>query len=102
MTFRRQENAHDVWRTIVQESAALLRGLPIEALSNEEAFRAYVTNGVYRGSRLSPPVTALSAKALDDLWTFINVKAKFDMAAALFDDFNAAFSRTHPYPSESS
>ena len=79
----------------------MLRELPAEALSNEEAFRGYVTNGVYRGSRLSPPVTALSAKALDDLWTFINVKAKFAMSAALFDDLNAVYARTHPYPSES-
>ena len=101
MGFRRQENAHDVWRATVQENVALLRELPTEALSNEEAFRAYLTNGVYGGSRLSPSVTALSVMALDDLWAFINVKAKFDMDATLFTDFNAAFARTHPYPPES-
>jgi hypothetical protein len=93
MTFRRQENAQDIWRATVRENSALLSEVPAEALSSEEAFRGYVTNGVYGASRLSPPVSALSPKALEDLWTFINVKAQFDMDATLFDNFNAAFAR---------
>jgi len=93
MAFRRKENAHDLWRATVRQSSDLLSELPAEALSSEEAFRGYVTNGFYRERRLTPPVSALSPKALEDLWTFINVKAQFDMDATLFDDFKAAYAR---------
>jgi hypothetical protein len=95
MRFRRETSSHDVWRQVVRQYAALLKELPPQALVNEQAFRGYVTNGVYRGTKLSPTVFELSPGALDDLWNFINNRAQFDMDATLFDDFNEAFKRAH-------
>jgi hypothetical protein len=74
----------------VRENEALLRALPPGALVNEQAFRGYATNGLYRGAKLSPTVFELSPQALKDMWTFINHRAQFDMDATLFDDFHAA------------
>lgn len=91
MSFRRKENSHDIWLSMVRESSDLLTELPAGALASEEAFRGYMTNGTYREVRFSPQVSELSRKALDDLWTFINHKTELDMDAILFDDFNDAF-----------
>jgi hypothetical protein len=43
---------------------------------NEQAFRGYATNGLYRGAKLSPTVFELSPQALKDMWTFINHRAQ--------------------------
>jgi hypothetical protein len=96
MTFRRRTNSHDRWLSIVRENAALLSELPHLATATEAAFRDYVTRGVSRDIPLTPSVFELSTTALDDLWTFINQKAHFDLDATLFDDFNEAFRRQHP------
>lgn len=80
---------------MVRDNEDLLGDLPREALANERAFRGYVTNGAYRGVNFSPAVSKLSSRALNDLWTFINHKAEFDMDAQRFDEFNAAFARSH-------
>ena len=80
---------------MVQENGVLLTELPHEATANEAAFRDYVTKGLHRGRPMVPSVFDLSTQALDDLWTFINTKAEFDMDASLFDDFNEAFRLSH-------
>jgi hypothetical protein len=91
--FRRETNRHDWWNRLVQENAELLSHVPKEALVRENAFRDYVTSGAHRGVRFSPSVFELSEQSLEDLWTFINRRAQFDMDAGLFDDFNEAFRR---------
>jgi hypothetical protein len=93
MGFRKKSNRHDWWTALVQDSADLLVDVPREALTQEIAFRDYVTRGVHRGVRLSPSVLDLSSKSLENLWNFIQHRARFDMDAALFDDFNEAFRR---------
>lgn len=95
MSFRRKENAHDIWKSRVLENAALLTSLPSEAIESEQTFRDYVTHGVQHGSSLAPSVLELNPKALDDLATFIDHKAQFDMDAMLFDDFKEALRRRH-------
>ena len=98
MSFRKTFNRHDGWRVVVRENCDLLREVPTAALANEYAFRDYVTRGTHRDAILTPSVFELSRKAIDDLWTFINCKAQFDMDAILFDHFNEAYRRHHPYP----
>src|SRR5262245_39624346 len=93
MSFRRQLNRREWWLAVVDDGKELLREVPESALANEAAFRDYVTRGLHRGVRFSPCVFELSSAALDDLYSFINRVAKFDMDALLFDDFNEAFQR---------
>jgi hypothetical protein len=93
--FRKKSSRHEWWSALVQENAELLVDVPRGALIREIAFRDYLTRGVHRGVRLSPSVFELSARALGQLWTFIQHRAQLDMDAALFDDFNEAFRRAH-------
>jgi hypothetical protein len=95
MSFRRKTNSHEWWREVVRENAALLRDVPATAVSNKPAFCDYVTRSEHKGLKLSPSVFELSSQALDDLWTFINYKAQFDMDAICFDHFNEAFRARH-------
>ena len=94
MSFRRRSNAHDRWAALVRESSDLHSEVPRAALARESAFRDYVTSGVHRGTKFAPSVFELSPDALTKLWTFINHRARFDMDASLFDDFNEAFRRS--------
>jgi hypothetical protein len=91
MSFRRKHNRADMWTEIVAENKQLLSELPPAALRSEQAFRDYVTSGVHAAVAFSPSVESLSPRALEDLWTFINHKAQFDMDAVLFESFNSAF-----------
>lgn len=82
---------------MVHENAILLSELPTAALANEAAFRDYLTGGVHRDQPFTPSVFDLSARAIDDLSSFLE-NAHFDMDVLLFDDFNKAFRRHHPWP----
>lgn len=95
MAFRRKENKHDSWERIVRQNKDLLHDLPSEAIRSEESFRGYMTDGHYRGRRFDRPVSELSSKALEDLWTFINHKTEFDMDVLYFVDFRSALERTN-------
>jgi hypothetical protein len=91
MSFRRKSNSHDIWLSVVQESASLLSTLPSRVIASEAAFRDYMTRSTLEGRSVSPSVFDLSPRALDDLFSFMNRRAQFDMDIALFDDFNEAF-----------
>ncbi len=93
MSYRPEKSSHDFWRDVVRDNESLLTVLPREALANERAFRGYVTNGRYRDVKFAPSVFELSAPALEQLWTFIQHKAQFDMDAIGFDDFNSAIAQ---------
>jgi hypothetical protein len=95
MSFRRKSNSHDLWLSVVRESASLLSGLPPEAIASEARFRDYVTRGMIDGRSVAPSVFDLSPQSLDDLFTFMHHKRQFDMDVTLFDNFNEAFRLRH-------
>ena len=96
MSFRRKHNSSLLWKSLVEENKALLAALPSGALVNEQAFRGYLTSGVYRDVKFRPSIFELSSSALDDLVFFVHHKAQFDLDTILFEDFNQALcSRTH-------
>jgi hypothetical protein len=95
MSFRRISNSNDRWLSVVRDSTSLLSGLPSVAVASEAEFRDYMTRGMVDGRPVVPSVFDLSPQALDDLWTFVNHKAQFDMDATLFDNFNKAFQLRH-------
>jgi hypothetical protein len=103
VSFRRMNNRHDNWKTLVAENADLLVSLPEVALADESSFRSYVTHGILHGIKIHPTVPELSPEAVDALWTFVNHKAAFDMDASLFDDLNTTVQnrRTGPRASGS-
>ena len=95
MSFRRTSNAHDNWLILVRENMALLGEIPAAALENEQAFRDYVTHSAHQGSVMSPQVSSLSNKAIEDLATFFHQKAQFDMDTILFESFNNEYRLRH-------
>lgn len=99
MSFRKNQNAHDLWKSIVEKNRDLLSPVPLAAIASEAAFRNYLTRSVHRDVQFSPSVCELSKAAVDDLWTFIVHKTEFDMDILYFDDFNEAFRKTRQSPS---